>query len=481
MDEGPSALASGTRLHEFELIRVLGEGGFGVVYLARDTAQQRLVAVKEYMPSALARRGTGTMVHVRSEREADLFRVGLASFLSEAQMLARFDHPALVRMHRSWEEHGTAYTVMPYYEGITLKAMRDSLAGVPDEALLVRLLQTLLGALGVLHAAHVYHRDISPDNILMQPDGRPVLLDFGAARQVIADRTQSLTSILKPNFAPIEQYSGSGELKQGPWTDLYSLGAVMYFMIVGHAPPPAAARALDDDLPLLAQLARDGVLPVSTSLAAVVDWCLEFRPQRRPHSVAEVIDALEGRSAPPPPSKRERAHPRDRAMAGGRWATTVDVDKHRDRAHAVLRRPLKAHRRALAVTLLPLVIAVAGWSVYRQAGGTSALSPAVAGKANTVPTPPKAVGVAHDMAQGAASQQPRSVRLAKAAARTPRTEGKAPDAPHLTARASCGERNLFSMSMCLRTACARPEFRGDPSCAELADAERRQQETMQRY
>src|SRR5256885_2798002 len=306
MDEGSNALAAGTRLHEFELIRVLGEGGFGVVYLARDTAQQRLVAVKEYMPASLARRGAGTLVHVRSEREAGLFQAGLSSFLAEAQMLARFDHPALVRMHRSWEEHGTAYTVMPYYEGITLKAMRDDVAGVPDDALLRRLLQTLLGALHVLHAASVYHRDISPDNILMQPDGRPVLLDFGAARQVIADRTQSLTSILKPSFAPIEQYSHSGELKQGPWTDFYSLGAVMYFMIVGHAPPPAAARALDDDLPLLAQLATDGVLPVSAQLAAVIDWSLEFRPQRRPQSVAEVLDALAGRTSPAQPGRRER-------------------------------------------------------------------------------------------------------------------------------------------------------------------------------
>src|SRR5256885_16082633 len=178
IDEDGTALEPGTRLHEFELIRVLGEGGFGVVYLARDTAQQRLVAVKEYMPASLARRGAGTLVHVRSEREAGLFQAGLSSFLAEAQMLARFDHPALVRMHRSWEEHGTAYTVMPYYEGITLKAMRDNLEGVPDEALLRRLLETLLGALGVLHAENVYHRDISPDNILMQPDGRAVLLDF---------------------------------------------------------------------------------------------------------------------------------------------------------------------------------------------------------------------------------------------------------------------------------------------------------------
>jgi hypothetical protein len=411
------------------------------------------------------------MVHVRSEREAELFRAGLASFLCEARMLARFDHPALVRMHRTWEEHGTAYTVMPYYEGITLKALRDKLAGVPDESLLERLLERLLGALDVLHAANVYHRDISPDNILVQPDGRPVLLDFGAARQVIADRTQSLTSILKPSFAPIEQYSGSGELRQGPWTDLYSLGAVMYFMIVGHAPPPAAARALDDDLPLLAQLARDGVLPISTPLAAVVDWCLEFRPQRRPQSVAEALDALAGRATPPSPTRRERASPHDRAAAGDSWLTTVDIDPHRDRAHARMRPPMPAPRRALAVTALPVAILLAGWGMYRHAEGTGTRPPAVAAAPATK---------ARTAAPLPASQATPAGHVAKVSARAPRPPASTPPAPP-SARAACGDRNVFSMSMCLRATCTRPQFRTDPSCVALADADRRQQETMQRY
>src|SRR5438067_9244704 len=242
----PHALASGTRLREFELIRVVGEGGFGMLYLARDCANERLVAIKEYMPSRLARRDESRRVSPRSDEDAVLFRIGLASFLDEARMLARFDHPAMVKMITSWEEHGTAYTVMPYYTGATLKDLRRDMRGVPDEALLRRLLDTLLGAIATLHRENVFHRDISPDNILLRDDGTPVLLDFGSARHVIADRTQTLTSILKPSFAPIEQYSQSGELKQGPWTDLYSLGAVMHFLITGHPPAPAAARAIED-------------------------------------------------------------------------------------------------------------------------------------------------------------------------------------------------------------------------------------------
>jgi hypothetical protein len=477
MDEGHSALAPGTRLHEFELIRVLGEGGFGVVYLARDTTRQQLVAVKEYMPATLARRGAGTLVHARSQRDADLYQAGLASFLSEARMLARFDHPALVRMVRSWEEHGTAYTVMPYYEGITLKAMRDGLAGVPDEALLQRLLETLLGALGVLHASRVYHRDIAPDNILVQPDGSPVLLDFGAARQVITDRTQSLTSILKPHFAPIEQYAHNGELKQGPWTDLYSLGAVMYFMIVGHAPPPAAARALDDSLPLLARLVDDGVLAVSPRLAAVIDWCLEFRPESRPQSVDEALDALAGRIAPPAPTQRKRAERREVATLPGEWATTVDVDKPRAAQRSQGRSKTRARGLALALAAVPCVVALAGWGAWRQAAGTSRESSVAATTAAAVrPPAPRAV------ADPASAVPVRTARVAakEKPART-RAETQTPEPSAVTARASCGDRNFFSMTLCLRAACAKPQFRNDASCVEMAHADRRRQDEMQRY
>ena len=370
IDEDGTALEPGTRLHEFELIRVLGEGGFGVVYLARDTAQQRLVAIKEYMPASLARRGDGTRIHLRSDREEGLFEAGLESFIAEARMLARFDHPALVKMIRSWEENGTAYTVMPYYEGVTLKALRDGSAGAPTEPLLRRILETLLGALGTLHAASVFHRDISPDNILMQPDGWPVLLDFGAARQVIADRTQSITSILKPSFAPIEQYAHAGELRQGAWTDLYSLGAVMYFMIVGHAPPPAAARALDDDLARLSELAVDGAMPVSASLCAVIDWCLEFRPERRPQSTAEVIEVLEGRRTVPPPAPRERAATRGDRTGAAPWTTTVDIERQRRGGANGPHHAPATRRIALAALAIPLCVGAGAWGVYTQTADT---------------------------------------------------------------------------------------------------------------
>src|SRR5262245_64732153 len=133
-------------------------------------------------------------------------------------MLAQSDHPSLVKVYRFWEANGTAYMVMPFYQGITLKEALRREKAPPDEVRLKQLLAQLLDALEVIHRTQALHRDIAPDNILILPDGNPVLLDFGAARRVITDRTQTLTAILKPGYAPVEQYGESPSLKQGPWT-----------------------------------------------------------------------------------------------------------------------------------------------------------------------------------------------------------------------------------------------------------------------
>src|SRR5262245_13657681 len=143
-----NALSVGTRLHEFEIVDLIGEGGFGIVYLARDCMLERKVALKEYLPSSLASRGPGATVAPTSSRSLETFQIGLRSFVNEARMLAQFDHPALVKVYRFWEANGTAYMVMPYYEGITLKeALRR--AEAPDEVRLKQLLVQLLDALEV--------------------------------------------------------------------------------------------------------------------------------------------------------------------------------------------------------------------------------------------------------------------------------------------------------------------------------------------
>lgn len=301
------ALPVGTRLGEFEIERVIGVGGFGIVYLALDHALQRRVALKEYMPSALAARGNGTeQVSIRSSSHAETFGIGLRSFVNEARLLARFDNPALVKVHRFWEANGTAYMAMPYYQGVTLKEARPALGGAPGEAWLRTLLDSVLGALELIHHEQIYHRDVSPPNIMLvgapaweRPrELRPVLLDFGAARHVIGDRTQTLTAILNPSFAPIEQYAESSALRQGPWTDLYALAGVVYFCLTGRPPVQAAARTIHDEQRSLS--AQQGSLrsvagePYSLDFLRAIDWCLSVKPNQRPDSVQTLREALSG-------------------------------------------------------------------------------------------------------------------------------------------------------------------------------------------
>jgi serine/threonine protein kinase len=219
------ALPPGTRLGEFEVVRVLGVGGFGIVYLARDHALERDVALKEYMPSSLASRGLAGQITVRSSSFAETYAIGLRSFINEARMLARFDHPSLVKVYRFWEDKGTAYMVMPYLEGRSLREVRKAMEAPPNGRWLRGLLDPVLDAVDRLHREGVFHRDIAPDNIIITSAGLPVLLDFGAARRAISDRTQAFTAILKPSYAPIEQYADMSSMRQGPWTDLYAIGA----------------------------------------------------------------------------------------------------------------------------------------------------------------------------------------------------------------------------------------------------------------
>jgi serine/threonine protein kinase len=291
-----TALPPGARLGEFEIVRVLASGGFGIVYLARDLSLDREVAVKEFMPSFLAGRSDGQRVSVRSTSDAQTYALGLQSFIDEAKLLARLSHPAIVKVYRFWKGNGTGYMVMPYLRGPTLGDVRRSMSVPPTEAWLQRMTGPLLDALAVLHAEGFYHRDIAPDNVLIGDNGLPVLLDFGAARRVIANRSQSVTAIVKPHFAPIEQYAEARLLKQGPWTDLYALGALMSYLLEGVPPPASTARAVHDDR---VPLASRHIPRVSTAFLAAIDWALAVKPQDRPQSVAELRSALDGRIVAP--------------------------------------------------------------------------------------------------------------------------------------------------------------------------------------
>ena len=282
-----NCLGPGVQVGEYRLSDVVGEGGFGIVYKARDLSLDRIVAIKEYMPATLAGRKEGSEVHVRSQHRG-AFDAGLRSFINEARLLAKFSHPALVHVYRFFEANGTAYMVMQYYEGQTFRSFLSQ-QPVMDEAWLSAVLVPILDVLEMLHAADCYHRDIAPDNIFLQESGMPVLLDFGAARRIIGDMTQALTMVLKPGFAPIEQYVDDGAMPQGAWTDIYQLGAVLYQAITGRPPATSVARMIND--PLVA-LTPENCPGFSARFLLGVQSALAVKPQDRPQTIAELRQQL---------------------------------------------------------------------------------------------------------------------------------------------------------------------------------------------
>lgn len=346
---GPAshALPVGTRLAEFEITGVLGAGGFGIVYLAHDGRLERDVALKEYMPSGFALRDADGRVRPY-DSAAEAFEIGLHSFVNEARLLARFDAPSLVKVYRFWEDQGTAYMVMPYYRGKTLKQALAASRDLAGEAALRRLLDSVLDALAILHAQQCYHRDIAPDNIMMVDDERPVLLDFGAARRAIGDMPQAFTTIFKQAYAPIEQISESENQRQGPWTDLFALAAVAHYLIDGQPPPPSVARMLSDPYVPLAQRYAGRYSP---SLLDAIDRALAVRPQDRPQSVQAMRALMQ------PPS----------AGADGGAATPAGAPAH---AHATVQAATTMQAAAMPAPA-PTPAGKPRWPVF--AGGALAL------------------------------------------------------------------------------------------------------------
>ena len=318
-------LAIGTRLREYEVKGLIGEGTCSIVYLAWDHALQRKVAVKEYMPAAMVGRIQGsTNVVVASDRHLDAVRAGLKSFVNEARLLARFDHPSLVKVYRFWEENGTAYMVMPYYEGPTLKAALAELGHVPSESELRTWLKPILNAVTLLHEGAVWHQNIGPDEILLTPFG-PVLLGFAAAAHAIEGMNHTPAAALKAGFAAIEQYGSEAATTRGPWTDLYALAAVVYAAITGGEPAPAADRLTHDKLRPLAVVAA-GLY--SARFLTAIDAAMAVQPKQRPADHTEFrglmgdIEAPEAVSLAPRPDLMQE--PFGRAAAAAREVTVPD-------------------------------------------------------------------------------------------------------------------------------------------------------------
>ena len=287
-----NALPQGYRLQEYELVRVLGFGGFGMTYLGFDHNLDKPVAIKEYLPSDIATRTADRSVAAQASEFRGDFQWGLERFVDEARTLARFDHRHIIKVYRFFEAHGTAYIVMEYAEGETLSAHLER-KGSLQEAELKGILYPLLDGLAVVHGADFLHRDIKPGNIVLRDvDGSPVLLDFGAARQAIGAKSRSVTSIVTPGYAPIEQYSTRG--RQGAWTDIYALGGVCYRALTGDVPEDATDRMRDDPLvPVSLRCAGRA----SASFLSAVDWALSVDEGDRPQGVGAWREAMEVEAA----------------------------------------------------------------------------------------------------------------------------------------------------------------------------------------
>jgi hypothetical protein len=289
------ALPAGAIIRDqYRIEAVLGKpGGFGITYLAHDRSLDCQVAIKEYVPRGLAGRGTDHVsIHPHSREEGELFRHGLTRFLDEARLLARLDHPNIVRVRSFFEANGTAYLVMDYYPGRTLARYLEKIGGRLDPDLSVEVILRVLDGLTVAHGQNLLHRDVKPENIYLTRDGRPILLDFGAARVAVAEASQKLTTILTPGYAPIEQYS-SDRGRQGPWTDIYACAAVLYRSVTGMTPPEPFARLSNDTLQRPGQI----VAGLSPHVDDAIVRGLAVQAEDRPQSVGEFQDLLEGRDA----------------------------------------------------------------------------------------------------------------------------------------------------------------------------------------
>ncbi len=299
MNDHHNALPAGYRLGEYEIQTVLGSGGFGVTYKAHDHNLDKLVAIKEYLPPDFAVRDGRTTVKPKSSANKDDYEWGLDRFLDEARTLARFDHPHINRVYRFFKENGTAYLVLEYIEGDMLSDLLKR-KGRFNEAGVRRMLDELLDGLDVVHNAGYIHRDIKPANIIFRRNGSAVLLDFGAARQAIGQRSQMITSILTPGYAPVEQYLNTVDA-MGAWSDLYSLGVVAYRCLVGGdesvvIDAPSRAHLLrkgetDKDMPAAVVV---GAGKYGDGLLKAIDWAMKVDEDDRPQSVAEMQAVLAG-------------------------------------------------------------------------------------------------------------------------------------------------------------------------------------------
>jgi serine/threonine protein kinase len=285
-------LPEGTVLQKYRILRVLAAGGFSFVYLAHDE-NRAPVAIKEYLPATLALRVNGSVQPQLSEDELARFRVGMKCFFEEAGAIAHLEHPNVVRVLDFFRANDTVYLVMRYERGRSLAEYIKGRRGAPEEIWVRNTFAQLLDGLREVHTHKLLHLDIKPANVYLREDGTPLLIDFGAARQVLSAEGMKLPPTYTPGFAAPEMHARRELL--GPWSDIYSVGATMYACFAAAAPQPADER-LEKDLVVPARRAWSG--KYSAALLDTVDWCLRMDHLERPQSVFALQKALTGEKEP---------------------------------------------------------------------------------------------------------------------------------------------------------------------------------------
>ena len=292
IEEDASLLPIGTKVDGYEIVGYLGRGGFGITYKVHDALLRADLALKEFFPSDLVMRsGVGVKLMTKVNGETD-YRWALRKSYDEARLLAQFDHPNIVRVRRVFEANNTAYMLLDFIKGSTLEGWLQSIGDAPTQEEMDLIAGPLLSALHLVHENRSWHLDISPDNIMIRSaDGAPVLLDFGASRFEIKQRSQLVSAMLfKSGYSAPEQYTSNAD-RYGPWTDIYAAGATFYRAICGKRPTEATSRALTDDLVPASQIGKGRY---RDAFLRAIDAALQIAPAARPQTVAawrsELLD-----------------------------------------------------------------------------------------------------------------------------------------------------------------------------------------------
>ena len=371
----------------YRIQAILGHGGFGITYLGLDEHYNRRVAIKEYLPNEFAVRSADYRVVAKSEEDRKTFQWGLDRFAQEARTLERFDHPNIVRVLRFLRFYGTAYLVMEYRDGKTLKAYMAERNNQPlDENSIRRIFLPVLDGLRAVHQEGLLHRDIKPDNIFLRGENlSPMLIDFGSARFALGEKSRSLSIVVSAGYAPFEQYSSSGN--QGPWTDVYGVGASIHLCAIGQPPPESSQRGsalLDGETDPYLPVTKLGLEQCySEPFLRCIDDALAFRVKDRLQSAWKFQRLLKG-DFDWQPEQRIDIDTDHRPAEPGTESAAAQKGPPPSSAKPWWRHPL-------ALSVFGLGIAAAGWGLFHtfanplSAPARTTLAPPIAASNSMTP------------------------------------------------------------------------------------------------